>query len=153
MMYGVNPFPESIEIADYIKNHSTKEDKVAVIGSEPQLYFYSNRKSATGYIYAYGLMEPQDYASKMQRDMISEIEKARPRYAVIVNVPTSWLRRANSDMAIFKWAEMYFSTNYRVAGFVDIIPGGHYQARWDDEARRFSPKSQFNVYVLERIGE
>jgi hypothetical protein len=153
MMYGVNPFPESIEIAEYIKKHSAQEDRIAIMGSEPQLYFYSNRKSATGYIYVYGLMEPQNYASEMQLDLIREIEKACPRYAVIVNVPTSWLRRANSDMTIFKWAEMYFSKNYRVAGFVDIIPGRHYQARWDDEARRYKPKSQFNVYVLERIAE
>ena len=153
MMYGVNPFPESIEIAGYIKNHSTKEDKVAVIGSEPQLYFYSNRKSATGYIYAYGLMEPQDYASKMQRDMISEIEKARPKYAVFVNVPTSWLQRFNSDRTIFKWAQIYFNMNYRTVGFVDIFPEGHSKAYWDHESRRNRPASQFNVYVLERKDE
>ncbi len=150
MMYGVNPFPESIEIAEYIKNHSTKADKIAVIGSEPQLYFYSNRKSATGYIYVYGLMEPQDYASKMQRDMISEVEKARPKYVVFVNIPTSWLQRLNSDRMIFKWAEIYFRMKYRIAGFVDILPEGPSRSYWDDEARRNGPKSRFNVYVLER---
>ena len=150
MMYGVNPFPESVEIAEYIKNHSTKDDKIAVIGSEPQICFYANRKSATGYIYVYGLMEPQDYASKMQVDMIHEIEKARPKYAVFVNVPTSWLQRPNSDGTIFKWAQIYFGVNYRTAGFVDIFRGGHSKAYWDDEARRNRPTSQFNVYVLER---
>lgn len=150
MMYGVNPFPESVEIAEYIKNHSTKDDKIAVIGSEPQICFYANRKSATGYIYVYGLMEPQDYASKMQVDMIHEIEKARPKYAVFVNVPTSWLQRPNSDRTIFKWAQIYFGINYRTAGFVDIFRGGNSKAYWDDEARRNRPTSQFNVYVLER---
>jgi len=150
MMYGVNPFPESVEIAEYMKNHSTKDDKIAVIGSEPQLYFYSNRKSATGYIYVYGLMEPQDYASKMQRDMISEIEEARPKYAVFVNVPYSWLLRPNSDTTIFKWAQRYLDLNYRIVGVVDINPNGHSKTYWDDEARRNKPRSQFNVYVLER---
>ena len=149
-MYGVNPFPESVEIAEYIKNHSTKDDKIAVIGSEPQICFYANRKSATGYIYVYGLMEPQDYASKMQIDMINEIEKARPKYTVIINVATSWLQRPNSDRTIFKWAQIYFGINYRTAGFVDIFRGGNSKAYWDDEARRNRPTSQFNVYVLER---
>lgn len=153
MMYSVNPFPESIEIAEYIKNHSTKEDKIVVMGSEPQLFFYTNRKSATGYIYVYGLMEPQEYASRMQRDMIQEIETVRPKYAVIVDVPTSWLRMPDSDGTIFKWAEVYFRTKYRIAGFVDILPGGHSKAYWDDEARRNRPTSQFNVYVLERKEE
>jgi hypothetical protein len=150
MMYGVNPFPESIEIGKYIKNHSAKDDKIAVLGSEPQIYFYANRKSATGYIYVYGLMEPQDYASEMQLEMIHEIEKARPRYAIIINVPTSWLRILGSDTTIFKWAEMYFGKNYQIAGFVDIIPGGDCRAYWDDEARRNRPISQFNLYLLER---
>jgi hypothetical protein len=150
MMYGANPFPESIEIAEYIKSHSTRDDKIVVIGSEPQLYFYSNRKSATGYIYVYGLMEPQDYSSKMQTEMIHEIEEARPKYAVIINVPTSWLRRPGSDATILKWAEKYFSANYGVAGFADISGDGNSKTYWDDEARRNRPASQFSVYVLER---
>jgi hypothetical protein len=153
MMYGINPFPESIEIAEYIKSHSAKDDKIAVIGSEPQLFFYANRKSATGYIYVYGLMEPQDYASKMQLDMIHEIEEAHPKYVVFVNVPYSWLVRPNSDMTIFKWAQIYLNMNYRAAGLVDILTDGHYQAYWDDEARRNKPRSQFNIYVLERKEE
>jgi hypothetical protein len=150
MMYGVNPFPESIEIAEYIKNHSAKDDKIAVIGSEPQLYFYANRKSATGYIYVYGLMEPQNYALKMQTEMIREIEETRPKYAVIVDVPPSWLRRPDSNTTIFKWAQRYLDLNYRIVGLVDINPNGNSKAYWDDEARRNKPRSQFNVYVLER---
>jgi hypothetical protein len=153
MMYGVNPFPESIEIAEYIKNHSAKDDKIAVIGSEPQIYFYANRKSATGYIYVYGLMEPQNYASKMQLDMIHEIEKAHPRYIVFVDVPYSWLLRPNSDTTIFKWTQRYLDLNYRSVGFVDINPNGNSKAYWDNDARINKPRSRFNVYVLERKGE
>ena len=150
MIYGVNPFPESVGIAEYIRNHSTGDDRIAVIGSEPQLYFYSNRKSATGYIYVYGLMEPQDYASKMQLDMIREIEKAHPKYIVFVNILYSWLLRPNSDTTIFKWAQRYFDLNYRIVGLVEINPNGHSKAYWDDEARRNKPMSRFNLYVLER---
>jgi hypothetical protein len=150
MMYDVNPFNESIEIAQYLKHHSTEEDKIAVIGSEPQLFFYANRKSATGYIYVYGLMEPHGYASKMQLDMIHEIEKARPRYVVFVNIPLSWLPRPDSDITIFQWAQAYLDTNYRIVGRVEVIPQGTYQAYWDDDPRVNRPPSEFNVYVLRR---
>jgi len=151
MMYGENPFPESIEIGEYIKNHSTEHDKIAVIGSEPQIYFYANRKSATGYIYVYGLMEHQDYASEMQLDMIHEIEETHPKYAVFVNVPYSWLLRPDSDMTIFKWAQTYLNSNYHTVGLVEVIPYGNYRAYWDDEARiNNRPPSEFNVYVLKR---
>ncbi len=150
MMYGGNIFPESIEIAEYIKNHSIKDDKIAVIGSEPQIYFYADRKSATGYIYVYSLMEPQDYASKMQIELIEEIEKASPKYIVYVNSSTSWVVRPNSDMRIFAWAQRYLTMNYRITGFFDLHRDGSSGAYWDDEARRKRPTSPFNVYVLER---
>lgn len=150
VMYGANPFPESVEIADYIKKHSSRVDKIAVLGSEPQIYFYANRKSATGYIYVYGLMELQAYASRMQREMIKEIETVRPKYAVFVKVPTSWLRKKNSDMTILEWVQTYLDANYRVVGIVDIF-NYNYSAHWDEDARSYRPVSDTNVYVLERI--
>ena len=149
-MYGSNPFPESIEIGEYIKNHSAKDDRIAVIGSEPQIYFYANRKSATGFIYMYGLMESHDYASKMQLEMIKEIEVSRPKYAVLVNISTSWLVGRNSDMTIIKWSQTHLSQNYTVVGLIDIISENKYKAYWDEEARRTKPSSPFNIFIMER---
>ena len=54
------------------------------LGSEPEIYFYADRKAATGYIYTYALMEPQRFASQMQAEMIKEVESAHPRYLVFV---------------------------------------------------------------------
>jgi 4-amino-4-deoxy-L-arabinose transferase-like glycosyltransferase len=150
MMYGVSPFPDSVEVAAYIKKHTTIDDRIAVFGSEPQICFYAGRKSATGYIYMYPLMEPQIFSGKMQSDVIREIENARPRFAVRINVPNSWVRRTDSDPTIFHWADKYFGSNYRVAGFVDIYPDGRSEALWDDAARNTRSKSQFNIQVLER---
>src|SRR4029450_9399002 len=55
IIYPESPFAESIRTGDYLRKHSNPSDTIAVLGSEPQIYFYSNRHSATGYIYAYGL--------------------------------------------------------------------------------------------------
>jgi len=68
--YGGNPFPEAIEFCRYIREHSEAGTQVAVLGSEPEIYFYAARHSATGYIYTYGLMEEQRYASRMQQEMM-----------------------------------------------------------------------------------
>jgi hypothetical protein len=57
MTYGLNPFPESLEIGRFIRENSAENDRIAVIGSEPQIYFYSDRRPATGHIYTYALME------------------------------------------------------------------------------------------------
>src|SRR5262249_47493222 len=74
MIYPESPFVESIRIAEHLRKHTSPSDTIAVLGSEPQIYFYSDRHSATGYIYGYGLMEAQKYASQMQQEMIREIE-------------------------------------------------------------------------------
>ena len=149
-MYGLNPFPESLEIARYIRDHSAEKDTIAVLGSEPQICFYAHRRSASGFLYVYGLMESQAFASKMQLDMIREIEAARPRYAVVVNIHTSWLTGPGSDRTFHRWAQAYVNENYRVAGIVEILPGGGHTAHWDDEVKRYEPKSPFVVYVMER---
>jgi 4-amino-4-deoxy-L-arabinose transferase-like glycosyltransferase len=122
MIYGASPFPESVRIGDYLREHTSPDDTIAVLGSEPQIYFYSQRHSATGYIYTYALMEPQKYARRMQEEMIGEIERASPRYLVSVAIYDSWLPRPGSDLLIFKWASEYTAHNYSAAGFVNITP-------------------------------
>ncbi|MEO7524481.1 MAG: glycosyltransferase family 39 protein, partial [Ferruginibacter sp.] len=63
--YGNNPFNESVQIAEYIKKNSSDTDKIAVLGSEPQIAFYADRLSSTGYIYTYPLVEIQPFNGQM----------------------------------------------------------------------------------------
>ena len=118
--YGTNPFIEAVVVAESIRKDTGADDRIAVIGSEPEIYFYSNRKSATGYIYTYPLMEPQRYASSMQDEMIMEIEGARPKYVVFVTVATSWLTRPDSDDRILKWANAFTKACYDEVGAPDL---------------------------------
>jgi 4-amino-4-deoxy-L-arabinose transferase-like glycosyltransferase len=122
MTYPESPFAESIRIAEYLREHSNPSETIAVLGSEPQIYFYSHRQSATGYIYTYGLMEAQKYAAQMQQEMIREIERAHPKFLILVVMPDSWLQRPESERTIFTWANEYTAQNYTVAGFVNIAP-------------------------------
>ena len=120
-IYGSNPFPEAVKIAEYLREHTSDGDRIAVVGSEPEIYFYSHRRSGTGYIYTYGLMEPHRYAQQMQREMIQEIETARPKYLVLIAVDFSWLRRPNSNNLIFDWSERYTAQHFTLTGLVNII--------------------------------
>jgi hypothetical protein len=146
--YGGNPFPEAIAFGKYIKEHSDADARVAVLGSEPEIYFYAQRHSATGYIYTYGLMEEQKFASRMQQEMIGEIEKAKPEYVVKVMVPASWLRKTNSDTAILFWAEKYIRDDYRLVGVADVAKTTTYH--WDDAAEGYRPLSKYSVYLYKR---
>jgi hypothetical protein len=120
-IYPESPFAESIRIGEYLRKRTSPSDTIAVLGSEPQIYFYSNRHSATGYIYTYGLMEAQKYAARMQHEMIREIERAHPKFLIFVVMPDSWLQRPESERTIFNWANQYTAQNYTVAGFVNMV--------------------------------
>jgi hypothetical protein len=149
-VYGPNPFPESVAIASYIKNHTGENEKIAVFGSEPEIYFYAHRPSATGHIYMYGLMEDQKYALQMQQEMIREVESQSPAFIVFVNVSTSWLAGPRSEKMIFDWMRTYLADHYERVGIADIIRKDLTIYRWEDRAKNYSPVSRYNVYVFRR---
>lgn len=149
-VYGVNPFPESLRIAEFIRDNSRPDDTVAVIGSEPQIYFYSGRRSATSYIYMYPLMDTNSYARRMQQEMISQIEKARPKFMVFVKVSTSWLPRPGSPQDIFDWFEPYAKNSYDTVGIIDIPLSGNAAYYWNNLAKNQSPASEYWIAVFKR---
>jgi hypothetical protein len=147
--FGLCPFPETLEIANFIKNRSNKDDKIAVLGSEPQIFFYSHRRSATGYIYAYPLMEPQPYAADMQRQMISQIETVKPKFIVSVNFRDSWLIRPDSKRLIFEWMEQYIPAHYRQIGLIETISMNRTLYHWDSTAKPSQKNDR--LFIGERI--
>jgi hypothetical protein len=110
-IYGTTLFAETARVADYLQAHTTKADRIAVLGSEPEIYFLSHRRAATGHIYTYPLMEEHAFALKMQEEMIAEIERGRPAYVVYVDDQYSWLARPNSAQRLFEWWRAYWASD------------------------------------------
>ena len=108
-------------IADYIRRNSEPDDRIAVLGSEPQIYFYAQRRAAGSYIYMYPLMENHRFAYEMQKEMIRQIELEEPKFLILVNISTSWLFRKESQRLILNWVQGYLS-NYRLVGMCEISP-------------------------------
>jgi hypothetical protein len=137
-IYGTTLFSEAREVADYLKSrvprpeskvqspelrvpHSAlRTSRIAVIGSEPEIYFYCHGRSATGYLYTYPLMEVQPFALKMQEEMISEIETNKPEFVIYVNDDRSWLRRSNSEKRIDEWWEKYWTKNLDLVKTISV---------------------------------
>ncbi len=146
-MYGANPFPEAEKIGEYIRTHAAKDATIAVFGSEPEIPFYAHRHSATGHIYMYGLMETQPYAVTMQKELIREVEEAKPEYLIVATSSASWLRRDTSPKEIFTWLDanrpIEFAQQVAVA---DIVAADHTEYRWDDANYQVRSSSALVVY-------
>ncbi|MFA5251502.1 MAG: glycosyltransferase family 39 protein [Phycisphaerae bacterium] len=149
IIYDLTPFPESLKIAEYIKANSSSDDTIAVLGSEPQIFFYANRRSASSYVYTYPLMEPHPFALQMQKEMIRQIEAAKPRFLVLVN-RLSWAAQPTSEKMIFSWGEKYQKEYYNLVGFVDIVSKSQTIYRWNEDAVEYTPLSDYWLAVFKR---
>jgi hypothetical protein len=149
-IYPGNPFVESLAVAEYVREHSSPADRLAVLGSEPEIYFLAQRHSATGYIYTYPLMELQPYAGRMQREMISEIESNRPAWLVLVMYKTSWLIRHASDVTILRWFDAYTGAFYERVGVIGVRPTGKPVGVWDADAGNFHEPLDRYIMIYRR---
>jgi hypothetical protein len=118
-MHPDDGFTEAVTIGEYVRNHTTDQDRIAVIASEPEIYFYSKRHSVTGYIYVYALIENQKFAPRMQSEMIHDVEVSQPKLVVYTDNLFSWgcgkeWPNPNLDpsMSIFMWMHDYLDAHY-----------------------------------------
>jgi hypothetical protein len=150
-IYFGNPFSESIEIGEYLKRHTTSQDRIAILGSETQIYFYAQRRSASRFVNTYFLTADHPRNRAMQREMIRDIEQARPKYLLIVNLSTSWSFLPQSPQDILQWAGTYPRGKYGLEGVLKLYREGSVM-KWGEEARTqpLSPSDWF-VTVYRRL--
>ena len=154
-LYGLNPFPESPAIAGYIAAHTQPDETIAVLGSEPQIFFLAHRHSASGYIYVYPLTEPQPLAPAMRQEFKTEIESARPKYIIYVNMLPSWCSAVvpGDTQQILddfqKWWGDY-SKNYQLVGVVDVAEDKPSEFFWDGQLSSRTNTSPAEISVFRR---
>lgn len=149
--YPYGCFWEMRVLGERLKAEMGPGDQLAVLGSEPELFFYSGCRSASGYLYLYPLMEPQPLARRMQEDMAAQIERSRPRFVVLVDNNTSWLVRPDSEKFILAWLDGFLAKGYHVIGKVECRPDSTaFRLSWGKEALAPRPRSPLGAIVFER---
>jgi hypothetical protein len=148
--YGSTLFAETVRVADYLKAHAAPDARVAVLGSEPEIYFYARRRAATGHLYMYPLMEEHPYALKLEEQVIGEIERARPEYVVYVDDEYSWLTQPSSPQKLFEWWKAYWTANLDLVQTIDFQEG---LARgMDMDKPQKEPPVPYHILIFKRRG-
>jgi dolichyl-phosphate-mannose-protein mannosyltransferase len=148
--YPGGPYVQAVQIADYVERHTAPTDRIAVIGSEPEIYFYTHRPSATVYIYTYSLIVWHKLTTRMREEFMSDLETNQPEYLVYVDVWDSWGEREGVAQAAPFLARLqkYMNDGYEKEGVADI--GGSTQYVWGEDARAYVPRSSSAIWVLRR---
>lgn len=143
------PFSESLEIAKFIQEHTEPHDRIAVLGSEPEIFFYSKRRSASSYIYMYPLMENHDFAFQMQQNFINQVEAANPKFVVFIGMPGTWYQRPESHMLIFQWFDNYVRRgDAKLVGVIEAVENESLY-HWGSDVK-WPVESPFWVTIYER---
>ncbi len=149
-LYFPNTFSESQHVADFVQSRTTENDYIAILGSEPQIPFLANRKSASKYLFTYFFMEPHALSLQMEQEMQKEIEQNSPKILILFNDQISWGTRPTSEMGIFDWANNYIKEHYDIVGLVDMITPSHIVYKWDNEIRTYPRARDANILIFQR---
>lgn len=136
-VYGTaNPFGESMEVAKHLAKITTKDDSVFIAGSEPQIYYYAQRKSKTRFIITFPLNLPTPYREQFQTELIKDLEENMPKAIVISQRNDSGLWNESSPQIFIKYFTDLVSKSYKiVGGYVwDNNESGHWQEPIDDDS-------------------
>jgi len=152
LVYGSNPFPEAVIVAKYLRQHTQSHEKIAILGSEPEIYFLADRSPAMPYIYVYEMMKPHPFAKKMQQEAIHCIKTSRPSWMIVVNILTSWesLLDSKSELTFKDSLNSYLYQHYSLEGLVDLVSPNKTVFCWGDDARSYHPKSPRTLLIFMR---
>ena len=148
--YELNPFWAAREVGAYLKEQTTPEERILILGSEPEILFYAGRRSVTKHVYMYDLMYGTETADRIQDELIAAAERHRPGYVVLVNVSTSWLIRPESSTKVIDWWEE-FRQQYDLAAFWKILPDGPRRVT-GEMLETITEGKPFSIMVFRRVG-
>jgi len=150
-VYGSNPFVEVKNISAELTKRKKAGDALLVLGSEMQIYFYTGLIAPTKHLYGPYLVDGTSEHRQRQEELILDVEKARPRFVIMVNHPLSWVAKLGSSKGIFQWYESYTKADYSLIGLADMHARGQTNYIWDSAISTYEISGQHQVFVWERI--
>ena len=123
-LYGDTPFADSPAVARFIRERSTPTDSVFVLGSEPQILYYADRRSATRYFYIYPLAGPYPNVRQRQEEAWREITHNQPRFVITVFLPKSFLGAAETPRDIVDRVRDLLDQSYQLVGVLGYTDSG-----------------------------
>lgn len=150
--FGAHPFPETLTLGRWLREASESDDRIAVLASEPEIYFYAERASATPFLYMTEILRRFPSAPGLRRELVSRLEADPPRYLVFSSNFNPFLREEGLKRApqLSRWIREAVASAYRRVGVVEVRRDAASRERWGPAAAT-PPRSEDWLMVYERI--
>lgn len=94
-IHGWSPFQDAPEIGAYIAGITEPDDRMGMIGNEPELYVYAELRAATDLMYTYPITEQSDLADEMLNNYVQDIERHAPEIMVVMDISYTGTNKDN----------------------------------------------------------
>jgi hypothetical protein len=153
-IFGVHPFIEARWVGAEIREHSAPTDTVYILGSEPEILFYAQRRSPTRHIHLYPLTSRNSLALQFQDEVIAALRRSPPRFLVAVRAPTSLFQGPpNDDLRIFDQVRGMIDASYVRRGAVFLPASGPAYTVWSERPFAEWPAGDYLGYRMIEIYE
>ena len=100
-------YSEDLHLSLYLKNNTQLEEKIFIWGWEPLVYFLSDRKPASRFIFLYPLIQDQTDRKENFRDIfLNDLAEARPRYFVVARKDQNPIDNRGSEERLSSFPEI-----------------------------------------------
>ncbi len=133
VFYAHYPWPHPLEhlegqigIIHYLKENSSPEDRVFVWGTQPLIYFLSQRRPVTRFVSNLGVISPWGLPA-WRRELVRDLEKSPPRFVAVVrkdSIPIISYTYQDSEQYLRDYPGLanFIAHGYqRVETFTDIV--------------------------------
>jgi 4-amino-4-deoxy-L-arabinose transferase-like glycosyltransferase len=149
-VYGIsNQFNEALILGEKLKQNTGPEDRIALIGSEPELFIYSDRKSVSRHAYFSFIVRNLPDHEKWQKEYAKDIAEGKPKYIIYFKSPLSIFAERNASLWILQWLSIYLLKHYHIAGIIDTHSADKTVFISNNEVKTYQPQG-IPIYVFER---
>ena len=107
-IHGWSVFQDAPEIGSFIRDIAGKDDRMGMIGNEPELYVYSGLRAATDLMFTYPLLETSEMSESLLANFINDLETSAPEIMVTMDVSDTGPNKKNLQTLDTWWS------NYKV---------------------------------------
>ena len=147
-VYGLDYFNAAKKTSAFIAEHSKPDSRIAIFGAEPEVWFYSKRIAASGYLYVYPLLENHKFAAQMRQQFYKEIQESKPDILLYTSNEGTWYANENIHQEIYNWYKAYRDSRFKRIGIVDMPFDGPTAYHWSEDTtlQPANPENYFEIF-------